>query len=184
MAGVQLKLDRRFYKQAKGVYERYQFDVGVLQDKNHKYPLSKGAAIKRLEKKGAGVSDLTKYLFTTLAGGPARRLGKKSPQSVAQVSEDLRKRTGINFYTKPFRSKGNRDILKFVRRFMEVCSGRGQVRQLENLLQAIIRNPIVRGDYGGNSDATAKSKGFNRFMIDTGQLFKAIVAKVKVRNVS
>jgi hypothetical protein len=54
---------------------------------------------------------------------------------------------------------------------------------MENLAQAIIRNPILRGDYGSNSALTRKIKGFDRFMFDTGQLFQSIKAKVLKRNV-
>lgn len=159
-----IKLDRRFAKQAKGVFEKYEFHVGVLQDAPHKQA-------QTLEK------GLKSY-----AGGPARKvLNKSSGMTVSQVSEDLRKRTGINFYTKPFSAKKNKDILSFTNAFFEVCTGRSQPKRAENLLQAIIRNPMLRGDYGRNTAGTAKAKGFNRFMIDTAQLFRAIAAKVVKR---
>ncbi len=162
MSDVTIKLDRRVYKQARGAYEKYHFDVGVLQDRPHFQP-------------GKGKK--------TLAGGPARRTGRKeSGMSVSQVSESLRKNTGINFYTQPFQSRKNKDILNFTKSFFKLCGGRaGEKRRTENLLQAVVRNPIVRGDYGNNSKLTATIKGFNRLMIDTGQLFKAIQAKVVQR---
>ncbi len=164
---MKIKLDGRFAKQAKGVYEKYNFQVGVLQDAPHKkaIPASKG--------------------LKSYAGGPARMTSNKSSgKSISQVSESLRKHIGINFYTKPFKSKKNKDILDFVKVFFDVCSGKSQPKRAENMLQAIVRNPILRGDYGKNSTITAKIKGFNRFMIDTSQLFRAITAKVRVRSVS
>lgn len=164
-ATVILKLDRRFRKQAKGVFEKYSFDVGILEDGPHKAALDKSQGLK------------------SYAGGPARKTSRQATSTLSQVSERLRKSTGINFYTKPFKSKKNKDILRFVDSFMKVCLGRSQPKRAENLLQAIIRNPILRGDYGRNSKATAQIKGFNRFMIDTAQVFKAIRAKVRVKNV-
>lgn len=166
MAGVEIKLDRRFYKQAKGVFEKYDFEVGVLTNSPHNVaqPRSKG--------------------LKSYAGGPARKTSiRPSGQSIAQVSERLRKETGINFYTQPFRSKKNADILRFVKSFFDLCGGRGEKRRCENTLQAIVRNPILRGDYGHNSKQTIKQKGFDRFMIDTAQLFRAIRARV-IRRVS
>lgn len=164
---IQIKLDRRFEKQAKGVYEKYDFQVGVLVDAPHKdaQPQQKG--------------------LKSYAGGPARKTSNKpSGQTIAEVSESLRKKTGINFYTRPFQSRKNKDILAFSKTFFDLCAGRAQPKRAENLLQAIVRNPILRGDYGRNTSITAKIKGFNRLMIDTAQLFKAITAKVTVKRVS
>lgn len=164
---VSIKLDRRFAKQAKGVFEKYHFQVGIIQDTQHKQasPASQG--------------------LKSYASGPARKTSNKpSGMTISEVSEDLRKRTGINFYTRPFSSKQNKDILNFVKSFFDLCAGRTQARRAENFLQAIVRNPILRGDYGKNTDQTAKLKGFNRFMIDTAQLFRAITAKVQVKRVS
>ncbi len=162
-----IKLDRRFTKQAKGVYEKYGFEVGVLQDKAHKQAKPKSKGLK------------------SYAGGPARKTSNTgSGMTIAEVSEDLRKRTGINFYTRPFSAKKNKDILAFVKVFFELCAGKSQVKRAENMLQAIVRNPMLRGDYGRNTAPTAKIKGFNRFMIDTAQLFRAITSKVTVKNVS
>jgi len=163
------KLDKRFEKQARGRIERFSFDVGVLQDRPHKVakPASRG--------------------LKSFAGGAARKTGSKSSgQSIAEVSESLRKETRINFYTKPFSSRNNAEIVRFVASFFKLISQGGKLKEkkrLENLLQAVVRNPILRGDYGRNSKQTENRKGFNRFMIDTGQLFKAIVARVRIKSV-
>jgi hypothetical protein len=157
---MQLKLDRRFAKQAKGVFEKYEFRVGVLNDSVHKNAVSKNKGLK------------------TYAGGPARKIGRSGSLTVSQVSERLRKSSGINFYTAPFSARKNKDILNFTKSFFDLCFGRTEKRRCENLLQAIVRNPILRGDYGQNNPKTARTKGFNRYMIDTAQLFKAITAKV------
>ncbi len=163
---ISLKLDKRFAKQAKGVFEKYEFFVGILKDGHH------------LEAKSL-FDGLGEY-----AGGPVRKTSRKQSQKmISEVSEDLRNKMNINFYTLPFQAKKNKDILNFVREFFELCAGRGEVRRAENLLQAIVRNPILRGDYGKNIPITAKIKGFNRLMIETAQVFKAITAKVQVISV-
>jgi hypothetical protein len=164
---MKITLDKRFTKQAKGVFEKYEFQVGVLKDSTHKQAVPQQKGLK------------------SYAGGPARKTSNRSSgMTVSQVSEDLRKRIGINFYTVPFKSKKNKDILNFVKSFFDLCAGRTQPRRAENFLQAIVRNPILRGDYGRNSNVTARIKGFNRYMIDTAQLFRSITSKVVVRRVS
>jgi hypothetical protein len=163
---MNLKLDRRFTTQAKGVFEKYDMQVGVLLDSVHKRPLPKVRGLK------------------VYAGGPARKVSSKSSgKSISEVSESLRKNSGVNFYTAPFQSKKNKDILAFSKVFFQLCAGKTQAKRSENYLQAIVRNPILRGDYGMNNPKTARAKGFNRFMIDTSQLFKAIIAQVKVKRV-
>ncbi len=163
---MKIHLDRRFEKQAKGVYEKYDFHVGVLVDGPHKQAVDSSKGLK------------------SYAGGPARKVSPKpSGETISQVSESLRKHLGINFYTKPFQARKNKDILAFTKAFFDLCAGRSQAKRAENLLQAIVRNPILRGDYGRNKTITARIKGFNRLMIDTAQLFRAITAKVTVKRV-
>lgn len=160
---IKIQLDKRFKKQAKGIYEKYSFEVGILKDRPH----------NQAKDKSAGLS--------SYAGGPVRKKSQRSSQKVSDVSEALRKHTGINFYTSPFTSKQNKDILAFTKVFFDLAFGRSEKRRAENMLQAIVRNPILRGDYGRNKSVTAKIKGFNRFMIDTAQLFRNITARVVKR---
>lgn len=160
-AAVDLKLDKRFKHRVKGVLERYSFDIGVLQNTAHRLP-------------GKGLK--------SMAGGLARKTSKKtSGQTISDVSALARKNTGINFYTRPFRLKKNREILRFTQNFFKFVLRKSHKQQLINTLQAVVRNPILRGDYGRNKAVTAKIKGFNRLFIDTGQLFKAIKARVNRR---
>ena len=51
-------------------------------------------------------------------------------------------------------------------------------QRIINAVQAVVRNPILRGAYGKNSAKTAKTKGFNKLLMDTGQLFKNIKARL------
>lgn len=157
-----IKLAGNLRKELKGKFGKYTFEVGILKDAVHRKAKSN-------------------LLKTQLAGGPVRAKGKPSNKSIAQVAQSLRAKTRINYLTRPFKVKKNEDILRFSKAFFKLCLGRGQKKQVENYLQAIIRNPITRGDYGRNSRLTAKIKGFNRLMIDTGQFFRAITARTKVK---
>ncbi len=166
---MQLKLDNRFKKNVAGLFGKYTFEVGVLQDKQYFKP-------KR------GVTGLQgQEIINQYAGGPVRQATRRpSGKTVAEVSSRLRTNLGFNYLTEPFKKRSS-DIVKFTDEFFNLAFGRSQKKRAENLLQAVVRNPILRGDYGNNSPLRVKIKGFNRFMIDTGQLFKNLKARCNVR---
>jgi hypothetical protein len=165
-----IKLDSRFKKNVAGRFGKYSFEVGVLQDGPHK--------LAKRGERGLKGQDVLK----TFAGGPARQISSKpSGLSISDVSQENRKRLGFNYLSAPFKKKSS-DIIKFSNTFFKLVFGRSEKKRAENLLQAIVRNPILRGEYGSNSKLTQKIKGFDRSMIDTGQLFKAIKAVCKVRS--
>lgn len=156
MAEVVLKIDGRFKKRLRTVFNNYKADVGVLVDKPHRNALR-------------GVK--------SLAGGPARKTGRKASTTVSAVSARVRRQ--VDFLRRPFKIKSNREILRFTKSFLQLfLRGETTKKRVENLLQAIVRNPILRGEYGSNSPRTARIKGFNRRLIDTGQLFKNIKARI------
>lgn len=166
---MQLKLDDRFKRRLEGRFGKYSFEVGVLEDGPH-YEAKTG-------KRGLKGRDV----LSSYAGGPIRRKSSKDAGvTIAQVSEENRKRLGFNYLTRPFKDRTS-DIIKFSNEFFKLAFGRSEKRRAENLLQAIVRNPILRGDYGSNSKLTIKIKGFDRLMIDTAQLFKALKAKCTVK---
>lgn len=167
---MKLTLDKRFKKNVRGRFAKYTFDVGVLEDAPHKVALRGKAGEK-------GKDVLSQY-----AGGPVRKTSRKSYQTISQVSEKLRSFLGFNYLTKPFEKKDS-NIVKFTNEFFKLAFGRSHKRRVENLLQAIVRNPMLRGDYGNNSKLAQKIKGFDRLTIDTGQLFKAIKARVNARSI-
>lgn len=167
---MQLKLDKRFQKRAQGRFGRYQFEVGVLEDGPHKEP--------RVGARGQGGADV----LTSYAGGPVRKKSSKvGPLTIAEVSAANREHLGFNYLIDPF-EKRTSDIIKFTKEFFRLAFGRSEKRRAENLLQAVVRNPILRGDYGSNAALTKRIKGFDRKMIDTAQLFKAIKAVCRVRS--
>ncbi len=166
---MQLKLSKGFAERVQARYDRFKMEVGILEDKPHKLP----------KERPPGAAGFNANLGT-YAGGPVRKLGKAGPLTVSQVSAANRDRLGINYLTEPFKKKDS-TIIKFSTAFFKMASGRSTTmrRRVENLLQAIVRNPILRGEYGKQARSTTKEKGFYRPMIDTGQLFKAIKASVK-----
>lgn len=165
---MKIVLDKRFKKNLKGRFGKYDFQVGVLEDAPYK-------TAQRGERGKKGQDVLTQY-----AGGPVRKKTRKeSGMMISDVSKENRERLGFNYLSEPFKKK-NADVIKFTREFFKLAFGRSQKRRAENLLQAVVRNPILRGDYGPNSALTKKIKGFDRAMIDTAQLFKSLKAICKV----
>ncbi len=163
-----IKLDERFKKNVKGRFGKYKFEVGVLDDSTYKLP--------KVGVRGQKGQDV----LTTYAGGPVRmKSSKDSGKQVSDISKANRDRLGFNYLTEPFKKRTS-DIIKFTNEFFKLAFGRTEKRRCENLLQAIVRNPILRGDYGRNTPLTQKIKGFDRKMIDTAQLFKALKAVCKV----
>lgn len=166
---MQLKLSKGFRERLQGRFSKYDLQVGILQDGPHK-EARRGA-------RGLGGKDV----LSSYAGGPIRKKSSKpGPLSIAQVSAANREHLGFNYLTAPFKNKSS-DIVKFTAEFFRFAFGRSQKKRLENLLQAIVRNPILRGDYGSNAALTKKIKGFDRKMIDTAQLFRAIRAACSFR---
>lgn len=165
---MQLKLDNRFQKKVKGMFGKYQFEVGVLQDAPHREA--------RRGVRGAGGMDV----ISTYAGGPIRKKSsKESGKMISDVSHANSERLGFNYLSAPFQNRDS-EIIRFTNAFFQLVFGKSQKKRAENLLQAVVRNPILRGEYGPQSHITTIIKGFYRPMIDTAQLFRAIKARCKV----
>jgi hypothetical protein len=157
-----LQLDPKFKKNLRGKFEKYYFEVGILNDKEHKNPKNKNYGLK------------------DFYGKVARKTSNKTGSlTTAGISNIIREKYHFDYLAEPFKGGGDsHDIMEFSKQFFKFCFGRTQAKRLTNMLQAIVRNPILRGDYGQNAVSTIRAKGFNHFMVDTGQLFKAIGARV------
>ncbi len=165
-----MKFDKKFTAKLKGLFGKYEFEVGILNDSAYKVP-------KRGVRGQKGQDVLSRY-----AGGPIRKKSTvDSGMTIGGVVKENMQRLNINFLAEPFKNKSS-DIIKFSNAFFKLVFGQSQQRRCENLLQAIVRNPILRGEYGSNSALTQKIKGFNRGMIDTAQMFKAIKAVTRVKS--
>lgn len=158
----EMKIDKRFKNRISGRYGKYSFGTGV-DNKVHYAPRRPVA-------------------YGTLQGGPVRKKGLKTYGStMLDVAKAMQKKTG--FMTAPFRKQRSRDMQAFLKAFFAYASGKASKSKVQTALRAVVRNPMLRGDYGRNTRMTAKMKGFNRLLFDTGQLFKSILSYVRTRNV-
>lgn len=168
---MQLKIDKGFAKRAQGIFGKYTFEVGILENGPHKLPMERPPGAENFS------ANLTSY-----AGGTVRKKSRQDgPLTIAEVAAENEARIGLNFLIEPFKKQSSA-IVKFANEFFKLAFGRSEKKRAENLLQAIVRNPILRGEYGKNAPSTVREKGFYRPMIDTGQLFKAIKARCTVRS--
>lgn len=166
---MKLDLGSSWAKKLEKRVQGFEFEVGVLDDAPHRDPLPDVN----------GQPQLSSY-----AGGPVRKAGRISAEgkSIGEVLIENMTRLNINILLRPFQEK-NSDILKFTDAFLKLVVQRPgiSIRRVENLLQAIVRNPILKQEYGNNKSHTADAKGFDRHLIDTAQVFKSIKARVKRR---
>ncbi len=167
---MKAQLPRSFKQDFSKEINGYEFTVGILEDKPHFWP--KGVRGVKSGKAGPA-SNLKNY-----AGGPARLTSrKKDGESIGQVLVDNMKRQNRNFLKEPF-EKPNARLIKFLKAFLDMALAKKSPKRVENLLQAVVRNPILEQKYGRNKAKTARAKGFNRLLIDTAQMFRAIKATV------
>ena len=162
---MNIEFGKSWQKKLKGRIETYNFEVGILDDKPHRYALDGGPD---------GQDNLGSY-----AGGPIRKASmQRSPKTVGDIFIENMERKNINFLLRPFQER-NSEILRFTTAFLRMVVAKSNARRVENLLQAVVRNPILRQEYGANKSSTADAKGFNRYLFNTGQMFKAIKARTK-----
>ena len=175
---MEIRLAKNFKERVNARFAKFEMVVGVLQNDEHRDPLQAGEGSRKF--KGEGPRPQNNNLGT-YAGGPVRKPGRSGSVTIAEVSAANRERLGFNYLTEPFKNR-TADIIKFSESFFRMASGRASSmkKRCENLLQAIVRNPILRGEYGRQARSTTREKGFYRPMIDTAQLFKAIKASVRI----
>lgn len=163
---MKMNLGSRWGKKLQSRVNNVEFEVGVLDDSPHRDPIDQ----KLFE---------TPQL-KTYAGGPVRKTSRQtSGVTTGDVLIQNMERTNHNFLLEPFQKK-NSEIMKFTRYFLQYIVGRpgASIKRIENLLQAIVRNPILNQEYGPNNSTTADNKGFDRHLFDTGQMFKSIRARM------
>jgi hypothetical protein len=154
-----LKFSKKFKKNFIKRMEKYDMHVGILQDKPYRVPLEP-------------------TVIGSYAGGPIRKASmKKSGLKLSEISQKNRENLGFNYLTEPFKNDTT-ELKAFKKQFFYDILKEKPGQRLKNALQAVVRNPILRGDYGKNTLATEAIKTFNRYMIDTGQLFKNLKAMI------
>ena len=147
---------------------QYSYKVGILQNKQHFAPARDKIGTRN------GKPVYRKY-WTKYAGLNVLKHGPRVDGTLYSIAKELEQK--YKWLTRPFTIKNNQNLLNVIRMVVEQFNGKGSERRIVNALQAVIRNPILRGDYGKNSRKTAKAKGFNKLMICTAQFFRNIMAK-------
>ncbi len=138
--------------------DKYQVQVGLLEDQKRKQP-----------KFGE---------FKTYAGKTLLREGKVSNgASLVEVAEYLDK--NYKWLRKPFLLKNNKEVVLVLNDIVKDMNGQDLKQRILNGFQAVVRNPILRGEYGINTSPWARKKGFNQLLMMTGQFFKNIKARFK-----
>lgn len=153
-----MKITSKIGKKISKEIGNYNFEVGILSDQP-----------KKMRKKGSSKN---------YAGLKVSAIGKTSPKvSLAQVAKYTDNQ--FKWLKKPFTLSKNKEVIAVVKEIASQVFSKKSTdnKRLENAVQAVIRNPILRGDYGSNALSTIKQKGFNKLGIDTAQMFKAIKAK-------
>lgn len=135
--------------------DKYQVELGILKNEPKKLPIY--------------------GQFKTYAGQQLLRAGKQTKGTLVDVAVDLDNR--YKWLRRPFIEEKNKEVAQVVNDIVKAMNGKADRQRVLNGMQAIIRNPILRGDYGRNSPKTAQEKGFNKLLMATGQFFKAIKAR-------
>lgn len=156
---MRLELQNGFYKRLKGRIGAYEFELGQETSKAYKLPAAKDSGI------------------TNLYGGPARKTTAKVGEGI-----NLNRAQAELLFLGPFK-KRNSEIIRFAQEYLKMVFRNGQQKTVTNLLQAVVRNPILKGQYGSNKPGTVAIKGFDRRFIDTGWFFKSIKARILKRRV-
>lgn len=131
-------------------------EVGIFEAKNRK------KAKKELKSLGKGVS---------------RKVGSNTNQSTADILEILDNK--YKMLAKPLESNTS-EYEEFVNATIEYANEKTSTNKnkVKNSLKAVIIKPIFKSVYGLNTQDTAKRKGFNKLLVDTGQTIKAIEVRI------
>jgi hypothetical protein len=162
LINAEFKIDKRLQKKILARYQGYELTAGILENSPYRaaLPARKGLA--------------------TVEGGPARKKSSRVRSTVADVGEAIRTQQRIDYLRAPVRQWRSVDMKAFRDAFSKFLAGASKSRsQTETALRAVIRNPILHGRYGRNTPRWARVKTFNRKLIDTGQFFRAIIARVR-----
>lgn len=122
----------------------------------------------------------------------ARALHKNFTKSglTRKSRKDLKKQITIGDLTKilnskykflidPFQKNSNKDLLNVLKIIQQELSGLNHIiaeKRIINGLIASVVNPINRKEYGSNDPKTIKAKGFDKPLVDTGEILNNITA--------
>ena len=112
-----------------------------------------------------------------LGKGVARKVSINTNQSTADVLEVLDNKYKI--LAKPLEGNTS-EYQEFVDASIEYANEKTTTNKnkVKNSLKSVIIKPILKSVYGLNTQDTAKRKGFNKLLVDTGQTIKAIEVEI------
>lgn len=150
-----------------GEIAKYQFRVGILQNKQHYAPTRGDTYLTK---------GLKQWRFDPSLGLNVLQQGRKVDGTLVGIARELD--TKYHWLTRPWATQKNADVRNVINLIVRTMAGKDTMQRIVNSVQAVVRNPILRGDYGTNSARRAKQKGFNKLLIATGQFFKNIKAEL------
>lgn len=180
-------IDKRFKNRLQARFERFDVRAGILKDAPHRPAKSRFSKTGKMRTGGGltTVEGMKARKMESMKSAAAKAVGAAGPvklMTTGKLVKMLRLRTGINLFLKPFRGTQSREVKKFIKAFMVFLGSPKQSAELkrraELALQEAIRAPIRKRVYGRHSKAWATVKGFQRRFFDTGQIYKAITAKI------
>lgn len=147
-------------------FDKYQIRVGILENKRHFAPARGDHTMNKGQKvwynyQGLNLLKPSTFRVDGTLYGIAKQLDKS-----------------YKWLRKPWTSKNNAAVLTVINYIVDNMNGKDAKQRLINAAQAVVRNPLLRGDYGKNSPKRAKEKGFNKLMFATGQFFRNIRARL------
>lgn len=137
---------------------QYEVEVGLLSNAKRKKPV---------------FGQFKSYAGKTLL----REGGVSNGASLVEVAKFLD--VNYKWLRKPFLLKNNKEVVVVLNDIVKDMNGQGDKKRILNGFQAVVRNPILRGEYGLHSSKWAKKKGFQQLLMMTGQFFKNVNARFK-----
>lgn len=154
---------------------QYNCRVGILQNKLHYRPLQ---STHQQKFQGKWVNFKHNWVPYNYAGLRLWRQGNKQDGTLYSVAKNLN--NYIDWLQRPFRLSSNREVLSVIQLVIDGLNGVEVKQRILNAVQAVVRNPLLRSEYGKNSEKWAKYKMFNKLGFFTGQFFKNIKAEFDV----
>ena len=122
---------------------------------------------------------IKRIVSLTLSGATPRRFvktkGRKDNILLRELAFILDAKKGI--FSDVLLNANNKDLIEMAQLFASINKTPRQLKRLENIGRALVRNPLLRKEYNPNKASTIKQKGFNHWGFNTGTLFKNIQAR-------
>ena len=140
-------------------FERQRVTVGILDG---------GEMARNAQPKSKG--------FKNFPTGRALKIKSKSKTlTMKNLVKMLDKKYG--FVSDAAVNEKNADLILVMNELKQIFNGKVNPRRIENGAIALVRNQIMRKDFGDNKESTIKQKGFDQPLVRTGAMFKSIKAR-------